>query len=68
MSNTSGFPVKSAYPGSKGIYIEFFTPEDAMGFYLKGLANGSDCFELQSNVVIMKSREAPTGVDASRPN
>lgn len=63
----SGFAVKRTYPGTKGLYIEFFTSQAAKSFYTKGLANGSDCFELDenSNTVIMKTSEASITVDAS---
>ena len=63
----SGFAVKRTYPGAKGLYIEFFTSQAAKSFYAKGLANGSDCFELDqnSNTVIMKTIEASTIIDAS---
>ena len=38
MVNRSGFAVKRAYTGKKGLYVEFFTIEDAEGFYVRGVA------------------------------
>lgn len=59
MPNKSGFPVKRAYPGKKGLYVEFFTAEDALNFYAKAVAKGSTRFEIQdSTTVIMKSNKA----------
>lgn len=51
--NKSGFPVKRAYPGRKGLYIEFFTPQDALNFYAKGVNKGSTCFEVQDGTTVI---------------
>ena len=58
MLNKSGFAVKRAYPGKKGLYIEFFTAIDADGFYAKGIATKSRVERQDSNTVIMKFSEA----------
>lgn len=60
----SGFATKRAYPGEKGLYIEFFTSQDAKNFYAKGVATGSRVEMQDNNTVIMKFSEAPTVVDA----
>lgn len=46
-----------AYPGKQGLYVEFFTPQDAFGFYVKGLAKGSRIEMQDSNTIIMKFSE-----------
>ena len=64
MQNKSGFPVKRAYPGKLGLYIELFTEQDALGLYAQGVATGSR-IEMQDNhTVIMKFSESPTTMDA----
>lgn len=63
----SGFPMKRAYPGKQGLYIEFFTPQDALNFYAKAVAKGGTRFEIQdSTTVIMKSNKASAATDAPR--
>lgn len=60
----SGFPVKRTFPGEKGLYVEFFTTEDALNFYAKAQAKGSR-IEMQGiNTVILRFSEASLG-DAS---
>lgn len=66
MSARTGFPVKRTYPGQKGLYIEFFNPQDALSFYAKALDKGSTCFEVQdSTTVIMKPKESSAEDDSS---
>lgn len=54
----SGFAVKRAYPGKKGLYVEFFTAEDALNFYAKAMAKGSRIEIQDSTTVILKFSEA----------
>lgn len=58
MKNKSGFPVKRVYPGKKGLYIEFFTEQDALGLYTQGVNTGSRVEMQDSHTVIMKFSEA----------
>lgn len=58
MTNRSGFIIKRAYPGKKGLYVEFFTTEDAEGFYAKGVATGSRVEKQDDLTIIMKFSEA----------
>ncbi len=60
MPNKSGFLVKRAYPGKKGLYVEFFTAEDALNFYAKAVAKGSRTEMQDSTTVIMKTSKAST--------
>ena len=60
MPHKSGFPVKRAYPGKKGLYVEFFTIQDTLNFYAKAVAKGSRIEIQDGATVILKFSEAST--------
>lgn len=64
----SGFPMKRAYPGKKGLYIEFFTAQDALNFYAKAVAKGSRTEMQDSTTVIMKTSKGSVVADPFKPD
>lgn len=57
---SSGFPMKRAYPGKKGLYVEFFTIEDTLNFYAKAVAKGSRIEIQDSKTVILRTSKEST--------